>query len=56
MNYLDLAGIALPMGLSAENTPVGMQIVVPGFHEVRALQVAAAMEAARTVKVSVEFE
>ena len=55
VNYLDLAGIALPMGLSAENTPVGMQIVVPGFHEVRALQVAAAMEAARTVQVSVEF-
>lgn len=46
-NYLALAGIVLPMGLSAEGLPVGMQIVVPPFHEVRALRIAAALESLR---------
>lgn len=54
VNYLDLAAIALPMGLSAEGLPIGMQIVVPGFHEVRALRIAAALEAAREVNVSLD--
>jgi aspartyl-tRNA(Asn)/glutamyl-tRNA(Gln) amidotransferase subunit A len=47
VNYLDLAAISLPMGLSGEGLPVGMQVVVPGFHEVRALTIAAALEAVR---------
>ena len=46
-NYLDLAAIALPMGLSAERLPVGMQFVVPGRHEPVALAIAAALEADR---------
>jgi aspartyl-tRNA(Asn)/glutamyl-tRNA(Gln) amidotransferase subunit A len=44
VNYLDLAAISLPMGLSAEGLPIGMQIVVPGFHEVRALAIAGSLE------------
>ncbi len=55
VNYLDLAGIALPMGLSGEGLPVGMQIVVPGFCEVRALRIAAALEAARGMAIEVAF-
>ena len=55
VNYLDLAGIVLPMGLSAERLPVGMQIVVPGLQEVRALRIAAALEAARGVEIAVEL-
>jgi aspartyl-tRNA(Asn)/glutamyl-tRNA(Gln) amidotransferase subunit A len=47
VNYLDLAAISLPMARSAEGLPIGMQIVVPGWHEVRALTIAAALEAAR---------
>lgn len=45
-NFLDLAAVSLPMGRSAEGLPIGMQIVVPGFHEVRALTIAAALEEA----------
>jgi aspartyl-tRNA(Asn)/glutamyl-tRNA(Gln) amidotransferase subunit A len=47
VNYLDLAAISLPMALSAGRLPIGMQIVVPGFHEVRALAIAASLEATR---------
>jgi aspartyl-tRNA(Asn)/glutamyl-tRNA(Gln) amidotransferase subunit A len=47
VNYLDLAAISLPMAVSAEGLPVGMQLVVPGLQEVRALTFAAALEAAR---------
>jgi aspartyl-tRNA(Asn)/glutamyl-tRNA(Gln) amidotransferase subunit A len=47
VNYLDLAAISLPMALSGAGLPIGMQIVVPGFHEARALTIAAALEAAR---------
>jgi aspartyl-tRNA(Asn)/glutamyl-tRNA(Gln) amidotransferase subunit A len=47
VNYLDLSAISVPMGLSGERLPIGMQIVVPGFHELRALNFAAALEAAR---------
>ena len=45
-NYFDLAAISLPMGRSAEGMPVGMQIVVPGFREERALDLAQALETA----------
>jgi aspartyl-tRNA(Asn)/glutamyl-tRNA(Gln) amidotransferase subunit A len=47
VNYLDLAAISLPMGLSREGLPIGMQLVVPGLQEVRALAFAAALERAR---------
>ena len=46
-NYLDLAAISLPMGLSGEGLPVGMQLVVPGFQEGRALRFAKGLESAR---------
>ena len=47
VNYLDLAAISLPMGLSAQGMPIGMQIAVPGFHEMRALAIATALESMR---------
>ena len=47
VNCLDLAAISLPMGLSAEGLPIGMQLVVPGLQDVRALAFAATLEAAR---------
>jgi aspartyl-tRNA(Asn)/glutamyl-tRNA(Gln) amidotransferase subunit A len=43
-NYCDLAAIALPLGVSQENLPVGMQIVVPAFKEERALSIAHGLE------------
>lgn len=43
-NYCDLAAIALPMGLSKDKLPVGMQIVVPAFKEARALAIAHGLE------------
>ncbi len=43
-NYCDLAAIALPMGLSKEQLPVGMQLVVPAFKEERALAIAHGLE------------
>ena len=42
-----LAAISLPMGLSGEGLPVGMQLVVPGFQEGRALRLAKGLESAR---------
>jgi aspartyl-tRNA(Asn)/glutamyl-tRNA(Gln) amidotransferase subunit A len=45
-NYFDLAAISLPVGLSATGLPVGMQIVVPGFCENRALTIAHRLEQA----------
>jgi aspartyl-tRNA(Asn)/glutamyl-tRNA(Gln) amidotransferase subunit A len=43
-NYCDLAAIALPMGLSKDKLPVGMQIIVPAFKEERALSIAHGLE------------
>jgi aspartyl-tRNA(Asn)/glutamyl-tRNA(Gln) amidotransferase subunit A len=45
VNYLDLAALSLPMGATREGLPIGMQIVVPGFHEPVALEIGAALEA-----------
>ncbi len=45
-NYFDLAAISVPMGLSATGLPIGMQLVVPGGREARALLLAAALERA----------
>jgi aspartyl-tRNA(Asn)/glutamyl-tRNA(Gln) amidotransferase subunit A len=47
VNYLDLAALTLPMGATADGLPIGMQIVVPGLHEPRALEIGAALEADR---------
>ena len=43
-NYCDLAAIALPLGVSQEHLPVGMQIVVPAFEDARALAIAHGLE------------
>ncbi len=43
-NYLDLAAVSIPTALSDEGLPVSMQLNVPGFHEPRALALAAALE------------
>jgi aspartyl-tRNA(Asn)/glutamyl-tRNA(Gln) amidotransferase subunit A len=45
-NYLDLAAVSVPVGLSTDGLPVGLQINVPGFREPRALALAAFLEAA----------
>ena len=47
VNYLDLAALSLPMGATAGGLPVGMQIIVPGLREPRALEIGAALEADR---------
>jgi aspartyl-tRNA(Asn)/glutamyl-tRNA(Gln) amidotransferase subunit A len=47
VNYLDLAAISLPMARSDEGMPIGVQLVVPGRQDVRALAFAASFEAAR---------
>ena len=54
-NYLGLAAAVLPMGFSEDAMPVGMQIVVPAFHDLRALRIAAALERARRVAFGLEF-
>jgi aspartyl-tRNA(Asn)/glutamyl-tRNA(Gln) amidotransferase subunit A len=47
VNYLDLAALSLPMGATSAGLPIGMQIVVPGFGEPRALEIGAALESDR---------
>jgi len=47
VNYLDLAALSLPMGATADGLPIGMQVVVPGLREPRALEIGAALEADR---------
>jgi aspartyl-tRNA(Asn)/glutamyl-tRNA(Gln) amidotransferase subunit A len=47
VNYLDLAALSLPMGATANGLPIGMQIIVPGLREPRALEIGAALEADR---------
>ncbi len=43
-NYFELAAISLPAGVTSEGLPVGMQFVVPGFKESRALDLAYRLE------------
>ncbi len=45
-NYFDLAAISLPAGVTPSGLPVGMQFVVPGFQETRAIDVAYRFETA----------
>jgi aspartyl-tRNA(Asn)/glutamyl-tRNA(Gln) amidotransferase subunit A len=47
VNYLGLAGLSLPMGVTSEGLPIGMQIIVRGFNEGLALKIGAALEAER---------
>ena len=43
-NYFDLAAISLPAGVTPNGLPVGIQFVVPAFHEARALDLAFRLE------------
>ena len=43
-NYFELAAISLPAGVTSEGLPVGMQFVVPGLQEARALDLAYRLE------------
>ncbi|MEI6573486.1 MAG: amidase [Alphaproteobacteria bacterium] len=43
-NYFELAAISLPAGVTSEGLPVGMQFVVPGLREARALDLAYRLE------------
>lgn len=43
-NYFELAAISLPAGVTSEGLPVGMQFIVPGFQEARALDLAYRLE------------
>jgi aspartyl-tRNA(Asn)/glutamyl-tRNA(Gln) amidotransferase subunit A len=47
VNYLGLAALSLPMGMTPEGLPIGMQIIVRGFNEGLALKIGAALEAER---------
>jgi aspartyl-tRNA(Asn)/glutamyl-tRNA(Gln) amidotransferase subunit A len=47
VNYLELAALSLPMGITPGGLPIGMQLVVRGGNERMALRIGAAMEAAR---------
>lgn len=43
-NFVDLCAVSVPCGLSAEGLPIGIQVNAPGFREIRALALAAALE------------
>jgi aspartyl-tRNA(Asn)/glutamyl-tRNA(Gln) amidotransferase subunit A len=47
VNYLDLAALSLPMGVTPIGLPIGLQIVVPGLAEPLALEIGGALEADR---------
>ena len=47
VNYLDLAALSLPMGVTPIGLPIGLQIVVPGLCEPLALEIGGALEADR---------
>ena len=47
VNYLDLAALSVPSGLSCDGLPVGMQIVVPKHAEARLFQIGHTLETAR---------
>ena len=43
-NYLDLSGVSLPCGFSADGLPIGLQVMAKPFQEQAALRVARAYE------------
>lgn len=47
VNFLDLAGLSVPVGLTAAGLPVGMQIVVRRFDDPLALRIGRAFEKTR---------
>lgn len=47
VNYLELAGLAVPTSLSADKLPLSLQIVVRRFDDALALRIGRAFEAAR---------
>jgi aspartyl-tRNA(Asn)/glutamyl-tRNA(Gln) amidotransferase subunit A len=47
VNFLDLASLAVPIGLTGEGLPAGMQIVVRRFEDAVALRIGRAFEQAR---------
>lgn len=47
VNFLDLAAVAVPTGLTTAGLPAGIQIVVRKFEDAKALRIGAALEAAR---------
>jgi aspartyl-tRNA(Asn)/glutamyl-tRNA(Gln) amidotransferase subunit A len=46
-NFLDLAALSIPSGLTAAGMPTGIQIMVRKFEDAKALRIGAALEAAR---------
>ena len=49
LNFTGHPGVSVPIGISPEGVPIGMQIVAPRFGDRLALGLAAALEAAATV-------
>ena len=47
VNFLDLAGLAVPMGKVSKGLPMGLQILVPRFDDAMALRIGRAFEKAR---------
>jgi aspartyl-tRNA(Asn)/glutamyl-tRNA(Gln) amidotransferase subunit A len=47
VNFLDLAGLAVPMGKLSKGLPMGLQILVPRFDDALALRTGRAFEKAR---------
>jgi len=43
-NFVDLAAVSVPCALAADGLPIGVQVVVPGSREIRALALAAVLE------------
>jgi aspartyl-tRNA(Asn)/glutamyl-tRNA(Gln) amidotransferase subunit A len=47
VNYLDLASLCIPIGITEPGLPTGLQIVVRKFDDARALQIGRALERQR---------
>jgi len=46
VNLAGLPAMSVPCGFTRQQLPIGLQVIVPPFHETTLLQVAAAFEAA----------
>ena len=47
-NWLGMCGLSLPMAISADGLPLGLQVAARAGGEIMALRVGAALEAAQT--------
>ncbi|MER8435958.1 amidase [Mesorhizobium sp. M1393] len=47
VNYLDLASLSIPIGLTTQGLPAGLQIIVRKFDDARALRIGRALERER---------